>query len=138
MRGLHHVCLKANGKKEFDKAVEFYSSVFGLPLLRTWGEENTSGAMLQMDGIILEIVAGGEDSTPTAIGGTLPCTAPAPKKWMPRQHGWLPWVTPPPRGPSAKIWGAAIPFMWPSVRALWARKLNFSTPKKPGSKPALS
>ena len=64
MRGLHHVCLKANGKKEFDKAVEFYSSVFGLPLLRTWGEENTSGAMLQMDGIILEIVAGGEDSTP--------------------------------------------------------------------------
>ena len=66
MRGLHHVCLKANGKKEFDKAVEFYSSVFGLPLLRTWGEENTSGAMLQMDGIILEIVAGGEDSTPNS------------------------------------------------------------------------
>ena len=55
MRGLHHVCLKANGKKEFDKAVEFYSSVFGLPLLRTWGEENPSGAMLQMDGIIFDL-----------------------------------------------------------------------------------
>ena len=77
MRGLHHVCLKANGKKEFDKAVEFYSSVFGLPLLRTWGEENTSGAMLQMDGIILEIVAGGEDSTTKGpfsknLGGSYP------------------------------------------------------------------
>ena len=66
MRGLHHVCLKANGKQEFDKALAFYRDTFELPLLRTWGEGDTSGAMLQMDGMILEMVAGGEDSTPNS------------------------------------------------------------------------
>ena len=66
MYGLHHVCLKTNGKAEFEKAVAFYRDTFGLPLLRTWGEGDTSGAMLQMDGLILEFVANGEDSTPNS------------------------------------------------------------------------
>lgn len=59
MIGLHHVCLKTNGKAEFDKALAFYKDVFELPLLRTWGEGDGSGAMLQMDGLILEFVANG-------------------------------------------------------------------------------
>lgn len=66
MYGLHHICLKANGKEEFDKALAFYRDTFELPVLRTWGEGNASGAMLQMDGIVLEMVAGGEDSTPNS------------------------------------------------------------------------
>ena len=66
MYGLHHVCLKTNGKAEFDKALAFYRDTFGLPLLRCWGEGDTSGAMLQMDGIILEFVANGEDSAPNS------------------------------------------------------------------------
>lgn len=66
MRGLHHVCLKANGREEFERAVNFYRNTFELPLLRTWGEGDSSGAMLQMDGIVLEMVAGGEDSTPNS------------------------------------------------------------------------
>ena len=138
MRGLHHVCLKANGKKEFDKAVEFYSSVFGLPLLRTWGEENTSGAMLQMDGIILEIVAGGEDSTPNSYWRHIAMHCASPEEVDAEAARLAAMGYPTTKGPFSKNLGAAIPFMWPSVRALWARKLNFSMPKKPGSKPALS
>lgn len=59
MKGVHHIAMKANGVEHFQKVVEFYKNVLGLPVVRTWGEGEGSGAMLDTGAGLLEIFADG-------------------------------------------------------------------------------
>ncbi|MBR6530123.1 MAG: VOC family protein [Clostridia bacterium] len=66
--GIHHVAIKACGEEQFLKTVAFYRDVLGLETVRTWGEGNTSGAMLAFGEGYMELSAAGD---PTQAGGPL-------------------------------------------------------------------
>ena len=59
--GVHHIALKACGLEAFQKTVAFYHEVLGMPIVRTWGEGNHSGAMVDTGAGILELFAEGEN-----------------------------------------------------------------------------
>lgn len=61
IKGTHHIALKCVGEEEFIKTIHFYKDVLGLEVVRTWGEGNNSGAMLDTGNSILEIFANGEE-----------------------------------------------------------------------------
>ena len=61
-KGIHHVALKAKGLEEFDKLLHFYHNILGMPVLRSWGEGEGIGAMLDSgNGAIIEIFANAPD-----------------------------------------------------------------------------
>ena len=60
IQGIHHVSLKPAGKAAFDRTVAFYHETLGLPILRAWGEGDSSGAMLDTGSGIIEINADGK------------------------------------------------------------------------------
>lgn len=53
--GVHHICLKAAGRAEWEAVVEFYTRVLGCPLIRGWGSGADSGAMLDLGNCLLEV-----------------------------------------------------------------------------------
>ena len=59
--GIHHVALKACGKDAFDKTIEFYHDLLGLPIVRTWGDGGESAAMLGCGDSLFEIFANGDE-----------------------------------------------------------------------------
>jgi len=61
-QGIHHFALKAQGDEAFDRALSFYGSVLGMPLVRTWKQGDVRGAMLDAGGGIVEITSNGGDS----------------------------------------------------------------------------
>lgn len=65
--GLHHIALKARGEEEFLRVVAFYRDVLGLPVVRTWGEGDTSGAMLAFNGGLMELSATAPDAPRESI-----------------------------------------------------------------------
>ena len=106
---MHHICMKANGKEEFDKALAFYQQVMGLKLLRTWGEGNTSGAMLDAGNIILEFVAGGEDSTPNSYWRHIAFKCSSPEQVDSEAKRLAEAGYPTTKGPFSKNLGGAYP-----------------------------
>lgn len=62
IKGTHHISIKANGKAAFDEAVKFYHEILGMPFVRTWGEGDASGAMLDTGNSIMELSAAGDDN----------------------------------------------------------------------------
>lgn len=61
INGVHHICLKACGVEDFNKMVEFYTEILGLPIALEWGEGETKGMMLDTGDAWLEIFANGVD-----------------------------------------------------------------------------
>lgn len=61
INGVHHICLKACGVEDFNKMVEFYTEILGLPVVFKWGEGNQVGMMLDTGNAWLEIFANGVD-----------------------------------------------------------------------------
>ncbi len=59
--GIHHIALKACGIEDFNKTIKFYNEILGLPIVRTWGEGENVGMMLDTGAGLLEIFANGED-----------------------------------------------------------------------------
>ena len=60
--GFHHVAIRV---KDFEKSVDFYHSVLGMPLRARWGEDVSRGALLDTgDGNFVEIFAGGSGEKP--------------------------------------------------------------------------
>ncbi len=55
--GVHHIALKAKGLAAYDKLLGFYHDILGLPLVRTWGEGESLGAMLDTGAGLLELFA---------------------------------------------------------------------------------
>lgn len=58
--GVHHIALKACGSADFEKTVNFYHGILGMPIVRTWGEGEGIGAMLDTGAGLMEIFASGE------------------------------------------------------------------------------
>jgi len=59
--GIHHLALKCQGLDEFNKTVNFYRDILGLPTARSWGEGENSGIMLDTGAGLLEIFANAPD-----------------------------------------------------------------------------
>ncbi|MGI6736251.1 MAG: VOC family protein [Anaerovoracaceae bacterium] len=64
LKGFHHVSMKCSSHEKFQEDVKFYRDVLGIPLLRSWGGEDP-GAMLQIDGTIIEIFEKGQAGSDT-------------------------------------------------------------------------
>lgn len=57
IKGTHHVALKCKSAEEFEKTILFYTKVLGLEIIRSWGEGDDAGIMLNTGNSILEIFA---------------------------------------------------------------------------------
>ena len=60
LNGVHHINLKAPGYDCWRGTLAFYTETMGLPLVRRWGEGDGSGAMIDLGGCLLELMATGE------------------------------------------------------------------------------
>ena len=58
--GIHHIALKACGVADFEKTIKFYHEILGLPIVRTWGDGEDIGMMLDTGAGLLEIFANGD------------------------------------------------------------------------------
>lgn len=56
--GIHHVSMKCNNPEEYEKAVQFYCNVLGLPVYRQWPE----GILIDAGSTKIEIFNNGEGS----------------------------------------------------------------------------
>ncbi len=65
IKGTHHVALKCGSVEEFKKTVAFYTEILDLTVLRSWGEGEEAGIMLNTGNSILEIFAAGKVSGST-------------------------------------------------------------------------
>ena len=61
VKGIHHVCLKANGIEEFEKTLSFYRDTLGLSVAREWGEPDSKAAMLDTGAGLIEIFSNAPD-----------------------------------------------------------------------------
>ena len=59
--GIHHIALKAKGLENYNKMLEFYHEILGLPIVRSWGEGENLGAMLDTGAGLLEIFSNAPD-----------------------------------------------------------------------------
>lgn len=55
IKGIHHVAIKANGVEQFEKTINFYKEILGLPLIRRWEKGGAFCAMLDTGAGILEL-----------------------------------------------------------------------------------
>ena len=39
IKGIEHICIKCKDKEEFAKVTEFYTTILGMDILRSWGDE---------------------------------------------------------------------------------------------------
>ena len=67
LKGIHHVCIKAPSLEKKEQAVEFYTRVFGMPVIRRWGQGEKSACMVDTGAGILEIMADGSGEAPGPI-----------------------------------------------------------------------
>ena len=63
--GTHHVALKCADAQEFETVVSFYHELLELPVIRSWGEGDDAGIMLDTGNSIIEIFASGKESGDT-------------------------------------------------------------------------
>ena len=66
--GIHHIALKAKGLENFRQTVNFDHDILGMPIVRTWGEGEGIGMMLDTGAGMLEIFANAPDAP---VGGPL-------------------------------------------------------------------
>lgn len=59
--GIHHIALKACGVADFKKTIEFYHEILGMPIVRTWGNEENPAMMIDTGAGLLEIFANGTE-----------------------------------------------------------------------------
>lgn len=64
IKAIHHAALKCCGAEAFETTVKFYRDVLGLRVVRTWGQGEEAGAMLDTGSGLLEIFANGKKDLP--------------------------------------------------------------------------
>ncbi len=67
VKGIHHIAIKAKGLEEFDRTIDFYSNLLGMPVVRRWGEGVKQGAMVDTGAGWLEIFANGDEIPLTSL-----------------------------------------------------------------------
>lgn len=64
-KGVHHIALKAKGIPAFEKTVHFYTQLLGMPVVRSWGEGENVGVMVDIGGgSVMELFANAPDELP--------------------------------------------------------------------------
>lgn len=58
VKGIHHVSMKCSNTEEYNKTIDFYQNVLGIPVVRTWN----AGMMFDTGNGIIEIFNNGEES----------------------------------------------------------------------------
>lgn len=61
VKGIHHIALKACGLQNFYELVRFYTEILDLKVVRSWGEGEGIGMMLDTGSGLLEIFANATD-----------------------------------------------------------------------------
>lgn len=59
LQGVHHMCLKAQGERPYEAALDFYTKTLGFSIVRTWGEGDDQGCMIQLGNCLMELMANG-------------------------------------------------------------------------------
>ena len=65
--GVHHICLKAAGRAQWEAVIDFYTNVLGCPLVRSWGGGSGSAAMLDLGNGVHRHVAFRADDVDGAV-----------------------------------------------------------------------
>lgn len=55
IKGTHHINLQPCGQEAYEKTVAFYAQVLGMPVVRTWGEGEGRGCMIDTGDSVMEI-----------------------------------------------------------------------------------
>ena len=63
VNGIHHVCIKCT-KDKIVEVKKFYNEILGLPILRSWGQPELVGFMLDTGDGIIEVFTNVEDELP--------------------------------------------------------------------------
>ena len=61
IKGVHHIAIKAKGLGAYEKLLEFYHGILGMPIVREWGEGENLGAMVDTGAGILELFSNAPD-----------------------------------------------------------------------------
>lgn len=61
IKGIHHIAIKCADMAQFEKVIGFYKDILGMPVVRTWGEGDGVGMMLDTGAGVMEIFASGGD-----------------------------------------------------------------------------
>ena len=59
--GVHHVALKAQGIEAYEKMVEFYHGILGMPIVREWESGGGKAVMLDTGAGLLELFSNATD-----------------------------------------------------------------------------
>ncbi|MBR2460083.1 MAG: VOC family protein [Clostridia bacterium] len=59
--GIHHIALKAKGIGAYEKLLDFYHGILGMPIVRTWGSGENLAAMLDTGAGMLELFSNAPD-----------------------------------------------------------------------------
>lgn len=55
IKGIHHIAIKANGVEQFNKMLNFYGELLGMPIIRHWEKDGALCAMVDTGAGILEL-----------------------------------------------------------------------------------
>ena len=58
IKGIHHVSMKCSSTEEYEKTIDFYKNILGIPVVREW----QAGIMLDTGNGIVEIFNDGDDA----------------------------------------------------------------------------
>lgn len=58
IKGIHHVSMKCSSTEEYEKTIDFYKNILGIPVIREW----QAGIMLDTGNGIVEIFNDGDDA----------------------------------------------------------------------------
>ena len=61
IKGVHHIAIKARGLEAYARLLAFYHDILGMPLVRTWGEGENLGAMVDTGAGLLELFSNAPD-----------------------------------------------------------------------------
>lgn len=63
IKGIHHVSMKCSSQEEYERTIEFYRDILGIPVARRWEK----GIMLDTGSGIIEIFNDGDGALPQGV-----------------------------------------------------------------------
>ena len=59
--GVHHIAIKGKGVDAFNQLLDFYHGILDMPIVRTWGQGQDLGAMVDTGAGLLELFSNATD-----------------------------------------------------------------------------
>ena len=61
IKGIHHIALKGRNLEEYKQLLDFYHGIYGMPIVREWGDEQNPVCMVDTGAGMLELFANAPD-----------------------------------------------------------------------------